>query len=252
MPVALIVEYDGTNYHGFQYQPNAISIQEELEKAIRRFTGETIRIKAAGRTDTGVHALGQVVALKTKSDHSTHTFVQALNALLPDDIAIKAAYKVKDGFDPRRHAISRKYRYTILNAPTPSPLSRRTVLTINTPLDIGSMKKAANLMKGEHDWHAFCGPINDVQGCTVRNIYQTAVNKIKQIVTFDIESESFLPHQVRRMTGALVDIGLGKLLLKELQYMIDGRNTKTVARRLPALGLCLMEVTYLDFPSKVD
>lgn len=252
MPMALIVEYDGTNYHGFQYQSNAISIQEKLEAAIRRFTGETVRIKAAGRTDTGVHALGQVVALKTEANHSTHTFVHALNALLPDDIAVKAAYKVKDGFDPRRHAISRKYRYTILNDSTPSPLNRRTVHTINTPLDVESMKKAANLMKGEHDWRAFCGPISDIQGSTVRKIYRTALKKIKQIVTFDIEGESFLPHQVRRMTGALVDIGLGKLLLEELQYMIDGKNTKAVARRLPASGLCLMEVTYLDFPPKVD
>lgn len=252
MPMALIVEYDGTNYHGFQYQSNAISVQEKLEEAIRRFTGETVRIKAAGRTDTGVHARGQVVALKTKTNHSAQTFVNALNALLPDDIAIKAAYRVKDGFDPRRHAISRKYRYTILNASTPSPLKRRTVHTINTPLDIGSMKKAASLMKGEHDWRAFCGPINDIQGSTVRRMYQTALKKIKQMVTFDIEGESFLPHQVRRMTGALVDIGLGKLLLEELQYMIDGKNTKAVARRLPASGLCLMEVTYLDFPPKVD
>ena len=113
MPMALIVEYDGTNYHGFQYQSNAISVQEKLEEAIRRFTGETVRIKAAGRTDTGVHARGQVVALKTKTNHSAQTFVNALNALLPDDIAIKAAYRVKDGFDPRRPV-----SYTHLTLPT--------------------------------------------------------------------------------------------------------------------------------------
>ena len=251
MPMALIVEYEGTNYHGFQYQANASSIQEELERAIAHFTGERVRVKGAGRTDAGVHAKGQVIAFDTGSTHSSDTFARALNSLLPDDIAVRAAHRVNGGFDPRRQALSRRYRYTILNSPTPSPFSRRTVCMVTEPLNVRKMQKAAKLMIGRHDFARFCGPLEDGRSSTVRHIYEASVKNRNRLVTFDVEGNAFLPHQVRRMAGALVDIGRGKLSLDELKCMIDGGTTEAVARPLPAPGLCLMEVTYFDFPPKV-
>ena len=199
MRLGLIVEYEGTNYHGFQYQVNAPSIQEELEKAIQSLTGERLRVKAAGRTDTGVHAKGQVVAFDTESGHGPETFVGALNFYLPDDIAVRAAYSVRKTFDPRRDALSRKYRYTILQSPTRSPLMRRTAHLIKMPLNAGKMRMAAKLLIGEHDFARFSGPLERPDASTVRYIYGASVRKSGDLLRFDVEGSSFLPHQVRHI-----------------------------------------------------
>ena len=142
MRLALMVEYDGTDYHGFQYQVNARSIQEELEKAIHRFTGERVRVKGAGRTDAGVHAKGQVVAFDTCSEHPEEVFLRALNHYLPCDIVVRKVCSVPGSFDPRRMATSRRYSFTIDNGPVRSPLTRRTSHHVPTPLDIGRMRRA--------------------------------------------------------------------------------------------------------------
>ena len=251
MRLALIVEYEGTNYHGFQYQVNAPSIQEELEKAIAKITGERLRVKAAGRTDTGVHAKGQVVAFDTTSTHSPGTFVQALNFHLPEDIAVRATYQVGEGFDPRRDALSRRYRYTVLNSPTSSPLMRRTACQVAEPLDVGKMDKAASLLVGTHDFADFAGPMEEDGAITVRHIYGASVHKVGELLTFDVVGNAFLRRQVRRMAGALVDVGRSQLSLDEFRLMIVAGNGEAVAPSLPPQGLCLMEVSYADFPSKV-
>ena len=249
--MALVIEYEGTAYHGFQYQTNASTIQEELEKAITRFTREAVRIKGAGRTDAGVHAEAQVVAFDTGSPHQPDTVVQALNFYLPDDIAVKAAYRVAGDFDPRRMAVSRRYRYSILNGPTPSPMMRRTAHLVARPLEVRKMREAARLLVGRHDFARFAGPLSDGRTSTVREIYEARVRKVGDVIIVEVEGNSFLPHQVRRMTGALVDVGKGSLSQEGFRSIINGGPGEHVAHALPARGLCLVKVSYSGFPPKV-
>ena len=214
-----------------------------MEKAIAILTNENIRVKGAGRTDAGVHAKGQVIAFDTQSSHSTDTFVRALNYYLPSDIAIKAAYRASEGFDPRRDALSRTYRYTILNGPR-SPMLRKTTCLVRQPLNVGAMRKAVKRLEGVHDFARFSGPLDDSNASTVRHIYEASVRKTGELVIFEVRGNAFLPHQVRRMAGSLVDIGRGKISLDEFNMMIEGGCGSAVARSLPPQGLCLLEVTY--------
>ena len=251
MRLALIVEYDGTRYHGFQYQANARSIQEELEDAIARLTGERLRVKGAGRTDAGVHATGQVVAFDTSADHEPETFVRGLNFYLPDEVAVKAAYRTRGDFDPRRMALSRRYRYTIVCGPAPSPLRRLTAHHMYEQLNIRRMRRAAQLFEGRHDFASFSGPLGSPRASTVRAVYEAKVRRDGDVTSFEVEGDSFLPHQVRRMAGALVEMGRERLTLSTLRSMIERRPGGVVAHPLPARGLCLLKVTYADFPPKV-
>ncbi|MBI4298385.1 MAG: tRNA pseudouridine(38-40) synthase TruA [Chloroflexi bacterium] len=250
MRLALIIEYEGTRYQGFQLQLNAPSIQGELEEAIEKLTAEKIRLRGAGRTDAGVHALGQVVAFDTHSHYTIDTFVKALNYYLPEDIAVKQAHLVRDDFDPRRDAVSRAYRYSILNSPTPSPLLARFALHVGRTLDTEAMQKAATYLEGEHDFSMFSRPLQGIRS-TRRRIYKAQVWRKKDRVIIDVEGNSFLPQQVRRMTGALVQAGLGKMSLGQFQELLAyGENARSPAA-LPAKGLCLIGVHYKDFPPKV-
>jgi tRNA pseudouridine38-40 synthase len=251
MRLALVIEYEGTNYHGFQYQTNAPSIQEEIEKALARLTGERLRIKAAGRTDAGVHAKAQVVAFDTSASRPLTSFVQGLNFHLPDDIAVKVAYRTGDDFDPRHMAISRRYRYSIDAGPTPSPLTRRTAYHAGESLIIRRMQRAAGWFVGVHDFARFAGPLSPPRTRTVREVYEARVVREDDIISFEVEGNSFLPRQVRRMAGALVDLGRGSLAPAELRSMIDGGAGDAVARSLPPHGLCLLKVTYAHFPPEV-
>ena len=251
MRLALTIEYEGTRYHGFQYQVNVPTIQGELEQAIERLTGESVRVKGAGRTDAGVHAEAQVVAFDTGSSHSTKTFVSALNHYLPDNIAVRAAHIVGSDFDPRRHARSRTYRYSILNSRTPSPLARRFACHIREPLDVERMRSAAGFFVGEHDFRQFAAPLPEYKTNSVRAVLDVALKQSGDAIDFWVVGNAFLQHQVRRMAGALVDIGRGKLSEDDLQAMIDNQRTDKVAHSLPALGLCLVGVEYADYPPNV-
>ena len=248
MRMALIVEYEGSGYHGFQYQVNALSIQEELEKAIARLTNESPRVSGAGRTDAGVHARGQVVAFDTDADYGPETFIRALNHYLPDDIAAKAAFKVGSDFDPRRMALSRWYRYTFHCGATPSPLTRGRAYHVGDSLEVPRMRRAARHFVGVHDFARFCGPLDRAGASTVREIFEAKLSLGEDLLRFDVEGNAFLPHQVRRMAGALVAVGRGRLTPGDLKAMVDNGPGKAVAHTLPPHGLCLMRVTYADFP----
>ena len=248
MRLALIVEYEGTNYHGFQYQNNARTVQDELERAIQRFTGERVRVKGAGRTDAGVHAEGQVVAFDTDSGHPLERFEGALNFYLPDEISVRAAYRVAGDFDPRRGASSRRYRYTILNSLTRSPLVRRMSHLVSERLDVRRMQEGAKLMVGSHDFTRFAGPLEDAGASTVRQVKEAVAGRSGSTVTFEVEANAFLPHQVRRMAGALLDVGRGSISIDELSGMLNGDSNGRVAHALPAHGLCLVRVSYPNFP----
>ncbi len=248
MRLALVVEYEGTVYSGFQYQPNAPSIQEELEKAVAKLTREKVRVSGAGRTDAGVHARGQVVAFDTSAPYGPDQFVSALNHHLPADIAVRDAYEVHDTFDPRRMAKSRRYAYTILRAAVRSPLRRLNTYRISSSLDVGEMREAARRFVGVHDFGRFSGPLESPEASTVREIFDTGVRELGDRIEFHVEGNAFLPHQVRRMAGSLVDVGLGRLTITDVEKMVEGVETMATARSLPARGLCLEEVKYAGFP----
>ena len=250
MRVAMIVEYHGKGYSGFQYQENAPTVQQQIEKAIRSLTGQPVRIKAAGRTDAGVHALGQVVAFDTGANYSPDTFLNALNARLPQDIAVREVSRVRPDFDPRRDAISRLYRYTLLVSRVRSPVWRHNSHQVRPPLSLDTMREAAPLMVGVHDFANFGGPLERPEASTVRRIYGIDLRPDGAFIQVEIEGNAFLPRQVRRMVGALVDVGSGKLKLEDIRKQILRAEDAPVARSLPPQGLCLVSVKYADFPPR--
>ncbi len=258
MRLAMTVEYDGTEYRGFQYQKDAPTVQQQIENAIRSLTSETIRIRAAGRTDAGVHALGQVVAFDSDTRHDASTIRRALNALLPTDIAIRAVHPVREDFDPRRNARSRTYRYTTLTAVVRSPLRRQRMHWIPHRLEIDTIRAAASLMIGTHDFAHFGGPLENRKASTIRQIERIDIEEAADpegdgsIVNFEIEGSSFLPHQVRRMSGALIETGTGKLNTEQIQLQMTRAEDAPPARSLPPQGLCLIRVRYDDFPPEQD
>ena len=244
MRLALTIEYDGTDYSGFQYQKNAPSVQQQLENAIQSLTGSAVRIKAAGRTDAGVHALGQVVAFDTDAPYDPETVMRALNARLPDDIAVKSATVAPDDFDPRRRASARVYRYALLASETRSPLLRRSAHRLPRMPDADAMRTAARLMVGVHDFANFGGRLADPAASTVRRVDRVDVKTAGDIIRIEVEGSAFLPRQVRRMAGALVDVGQGRLTLQDVEMQVSRADGAPAARALPALGLCLVSVKY--------
>ena len=239
----MLIEYDGTQYHGFQWQVGLPTIQNELEQAIRRFCGQSSRVMAASRTDAGVHAKGQVVSFWAKSTLSTMTLVRALNYYLPRDIAVKAAYKASDDFNVRHDALSREYRYYILNSDTRSPFSQRFALFVPKMLDVEVMNEACQLIQGEHDFASFASSL-DGSKSTLRNVYEAEVEKKGDFVVFRIVANSFLPHQVRSTVGLLIKLGLGKIGIEGFRDIMEAKSLGLAGPLSPACGLCLKSVNY--------
>jgi len=237
------VEYDGTRYHGSQYQDNSLTIQQEIERALYKLTDENIRIAMSSRTDAGVHAKGQVVSFKTKSTFPFQTWVKALNFYLPLDIVIKDACEVDYDFDVRRDALSREYSYYILNRSTRSPLMQGFACFIPLPLDIEAMNRACHVLPGEHDFAPFA-PV--VDGRTIRQVYRAEVDKREDVVCFNIVASSFLPHQVRNTVGGLIEVGLGKMEAETFWRLARSGKAGAIGPTAPAYGLYLMKVNYTD------
>jgi len=242
--IVLVVEYDGTHYYGFQLQARQPTIQEELEKAIWRLTGERTRVLAASRTDTGVHARGQVVSFRTRVGYSPETFVSGLNHYLPKDIAVKAAHRVRESFNVRRQALSREYSYYILNRPTRSPLWEGRAYLIREPLDINAMNQACQALIGEHDFIAFTTSLDSRIGKIVRRVFRAEVRRDSELVIFNMVASSFLPHQVRNTVGALIRVGLGKMSVDEFCSIIEAKRPGLAGPMAPADGLYLMQVNF--------
>ena len=239
----LLIEYDGTQYYGFQWQVGLPTIQSEIEQAIRRFCGQSSRVIAASRTDAGVHAKGQVVSFWAKSTLDTMTLVRALNYYLPRDIAVKAAFRASDDFNVRRDALSREYRYYILNSDTRSPFSRRFALFVPKVLDIQAMNEACHFIQGEHDFASFASSLDDKKS-TLRNVYEAGIEKKGDFTVFRIVANSFLPHQVRSTVGLLIRLGLGKIGIEGFRDIMEARSLGLAGPLSPACGLCLKNVNY--------
>ncbi len=238
------MEYDGTCYNGFQLQLNQPTIQEETEKAIFRLTGERRRIIAASRTDTGVHARGQVASFMTESSLPPVTIVNGLNYYLPGDIAVKAAHRVENNFDVRRHAVSREYNYYILNSPIRSPMLRGFAYLVSGHLDIEAMNQACQALIGEHDFASFASRVEAKPKNTKRKVYEAEVKRKKELVIFKMVANSFLPHQVRNTVGTLLRVGFGKMNLEQFCSIIEAKKFSLAGPMVPAYGLCLMRINY--------
>jgi tRNA pseudouridine38-40 synthase len=241
--VALLLEYDGARFAGSQLQSNAITVQGVLEDAIVKATEESSRAAFAGRTDAGVHAQGQVAAFSTGSRLDCETLRRALNAWLPDDVAVKAAADVGPDFDPRRDARRRRYRYVVDNGEARSALERGRAWHVAGHLDVEAMATAAAQLVGRHDFAAFASRLEDASASTVRELYSFEVARDGKSILVEVEANAFLPHQVRRMTGALVEVGRGKVTPKAYAALLQGPPA-SVGPAAPPHGLYLMAVEY--------
>lgn len=243
--VVVTVEYDGTRYYGFQLQANLPTIQSKIEEALCKLTGERTRVVAASRTDTGVHARGQVISFRSRSSLPPQTFVKGLNYYLPGDIAVKEAFKVRDSFDVRRDALYREYDYYILNSLTRSPTRRGFSCLVAGHLDIDAMNRACQALVGRHDFASFATSLDDAEAVsTVRNVRQARVVSKGDLVTFNMVANSFLRHQVRNTVGSIIRVGLNKMTVDEFYSIIEARSPGRAGPAAPPQGLCLMQISY--------
>ncbi len=243
--LALLVEYDGSAFSGSQAQAHARTVQGEMEAAIEAFTGERLRVAFAGRTDAGVHARGQVATWDTHTSHSTNTVYRALNAHLPEDLAVRSVAEVDATFEPRRAAVARQYRYRILHGRSRSPLRRRDCWHRRQRLDVEAMHAAASLLPvgQRRNWAAFAGPL-DPGVSPERRLDRILVQREgANRLDITMEAESFLPHQVRRVVGALVRVGSGALTPQAFAELRAG-PAGSAGPTAPALGLTLEAVRY--------
>jgi len=239
--IAVLLEYDGTAYRGSQYQENGPSIQAELESAVSKLTGETARAAFAGRTDAGVHALGQVAAFDTASRLRPDEFVSGLNHFLPRDVVVRGAVEADARFDPRRHARGRAYRYRIDNRPVRPALDRDRAWHVPAPLDVAAMARAARRLEGTHDFAAFAAPF---RGRTRRTLRRCQVTARCGRVVLEMEAPAFLPHQVRRTVGPLVEVGLARLTDDRLAAWLEEARPSSAGPAAPPCGLYLVRIAY--------
>ncbi|MQF94704.1 MAG: tRNA pseudouridine(38-40) synthase TruA [SAR202 cluster bacterium] len=238
---ALLVEYEGTRYAGFQLQVEDPTIQGELEQALAKFTGQGSRVRGASRTDSGAHAKGQVVDFLTSTQHPLEKFAPAMNFHLPEDINVLEAYRVDQDFNSRRCALSRTYQYSILNRLSPSPLRRLTHLWVREPLDVARMNEAAQLLVGTHDFRSLAvGHPED--RTAVRNVMRWDVTRNGDTVVIECEANGFMKQQIRKSNGILVEIGRGKYPVEKITQALEGNPGETPL--LSAHGLCLISVKY--------
>ncbi|MFQ5657441.1 MAG: tRNA pseudouridine(38-40) synthase TruA [Candidatus Methylomirabilales bacterium] len=239
----LVVEYDGTAYHGWQVQPGLPTIQGVLQEAVKRVTGEEVQITGAGRTDAGVHALGQVANFWTGKGMSSNAWEGALNSLLPPDVVVTEVEPALEGFDARRSAKAKTYRYSILTGRSPSALERYLLLHIRDRLDLASMAEAAAYLIGQYDFSAFRAADSD-QTNAVRNVYEARFVTERDRVHFIITGSGFLKHMIRIVVGTLLDVGKGRVSPADFRGTLRSRNRQHAGRTAPPHGLCLMHVSY--------
>ena len=239
----LVVEYDGTAYHGFQWQVGIPTVQGELERAMREVLGYEVRVNGAGRTDAGVHARGQVVSFKSEWRHPLLALQRALNTHLPEDIVVCEALDADESFHARFSAKSREYRYTVINREAPVAIGRQYVYQFEWPLDLGPMREACRLLVGEHDFASFGSPSEEAM-TTVRDVERADCERVGDTIYFDFRANSFLAHMVRNLVGTLLQVGTGRIGLERFASIMQARDRRLAGPAAPAKGLCLMKVNY--------
>lgn len=242
--IKLIIEYDGKGFNGWQKQPNKLNIQGEIEKAIGEITGEEIDLIASGRTDAGVHSLGQTANFKTNSSIPIEKFPIAINSKLKKSIVIKSAEEVDERFHSRYSVKSKKYRYTINNSQYGSAIYRDMEYHFPIKLDVTKMQKAAKFFEGEHDFKAFKASGTSSKS-SVRTIYKAEVIQGENDrIYIELTGSGFLYNMVRIISGTLLDVGIGKINPEDIEKIIENKVRTNAGRTLPAQGLCLVEVSY--------
>ncbi len=240
----LTIEYDGTAYHGWQIQARDITIQESIETALSTMTREKIRLSGSGRTDAGVHALGQTANFKTESKITANSFFSGLNSLLPDDIVITACEEVDDDFHARFSAKIKTYQYRILNRSVALAIGRQYAWHIRKKLDVSAMQKAAEHIISTHDFKSFEGT-GSPRAHTIRTVMRAEfAEKEDGYLIFEITANGFLRYMVRNLVGSLVDVGLLKTTPEEFKQILEAKNRDLAGATAPPQGLFLVNVSY--------
>lgn len=243
MRIRLIVEYEGTNYVGWQRQLNGLSVQQALEEAFEKASGEHVCITGAGRTDAGVHALAQVAQLDTHCTIPPEKISYAMNTFLPMDIRVKSSELADSDFHARFCAKGKTYRYTIYQATHPSAIYRNLSWHIRSELDAAAMREAAQYLFGEHDFAAFCAAGSEVKD-TVRTIHAITITKAEPFLYIEVTGNGFLYNMVRIIVGTLADAGLGRIPPERVKEILEGRDRNAASPTAPAHGLTMVRVFY--------
>ena len=243
MRIALGIEYDGSGYCGWQHQDHCPAVQTRVEAALRFVADATVSVTCAGRTDTGVHALNQVVHFDTDARRPLRAWTEGINTRLPDDIRVHWAKVVADDFDARFSAVARRYSYVIHNVPTRSALLRQRVAWVRQPLDAEAMHAAAQALVGERDFSSF-----RAAGCQarhpVREVQRVSVRRQGDMVLIDIQANAFLHHMVRNIAGSLIKVGLGERPTEWIAELLAMRDRTQAAETAPAAGLYFVTAVY--------
>jgi len=245
----VVVEYDGTLFSGLQFQPEERTVAGELQRALRLLFAEPVAISAAGRTDAGVHAAGQVISFKSGRTFPIGRLALALNANLPADVTVRDAAIVDEGFSARFDATARVYEYRILNRAVPSALTRRYAHHVYHRLDLDRMRIAARDLIGQHDFVAFCGVL-PARGGTVRTVHAVDIARAGDDVIVRIVGLGFLHRMVRIAVGTLIEIASGRRAVDDIPAIIASRDRRRAGYTAPAAGLTLVGVRYPDFDSE--
>ena len=240
----LILEYDGTHYHGWQRQPSLSTIQGILEEAIRKVTGEKVTVIGAGRTDAGVHALGQVANFKTKTRLKPDAWQRALNSVLPEDIVVRQAEKVSDRFHARYDARGKIYQYRILNRSFRSAIQRKHQWVVYPCLKTVRMRAAAHLLRGRHDFSAFQGGSKQNRKRALCTVKRLALARQGDDIFITIEADRFLHQMIRMIVGTMVEVGKGKRSPTEIRKILESKDQSQAGQTAPPQGLFLMTVKY--------
>lgn len=241
--IKLIVAYDGTDYCGWQIQPNGITVEEVLNRALSRLTGEEIRVVGASRTDAGVHARGNIAALDTASTIPAERFAYAVNPLLPEDIVVVKSEEVPQDWHPRYQNSVKTYEYRILNREMPDPLKRKYTWHVSFPLDIDKMREAAEHLKGQHDFRSFCSVHTAVKS-TVRTIYTLDIVKSGDEIIIRISGNGFLYNMVRIIAGTLAEVGRGFRTPEDVRDLLTAKEREQAGATAPPQGLTLIRIEY--------
>jgi tRNA pseudouridine38-40 synthase len=241
--VKLILEYDGSRYAGWQRQPDQPTIQEAVETALFQLTQETVSVIGAGRTDSGVHAVGQVASFRIGRQWTPREWVRGLNARLPEDVAVRSVALVSDEFHARYAARGKLYEYRILNRPERPALDRAYLWHVHKPIDSSAMERAASFLLGSHDFSSFEGTLtdNDDPICDLRQLSLTKHGDLIRVLAY---ADRFLKHMVRAIVGTLVEVGHGKRAPESLATILAAKDRTAAGRTAPSHGLFLMRVDY--------
>jgi tRNA pseudouridine38-40 synthase len=249
--IRIEVEYDGTDYHGWQQQSNARSVSGEIEGGIREVIRHPVRLVGSGRTDAGVHALGQVAHFMTTSRLPVENLRKGFNALTPRDIVIREVRDVPHGFHSRRDAVERWYRYQFYLSASPSALYRRIVYPVRDPVDIGAMRQAARHLEGSHDFTSFRSKNCEAKN-PVREMYSLELTEEPPFLYLDLRANAFLRSQVRIMASTLLEVGRGKRDPEDMIKILEAKDRDRAGPTLPPTGLILMKVYYPEDKEKPE